>query len=40
MARFGITRERRVRSSLCRKSLAGDEPVVAWWVLLYDYRKF
>lgn len=28
VARSGLTRERRVRSSLCRNSLAGDEPVV------------
>lgn len=34
MARSGLTRERRIRRSLCRNSLAGDEPVVACWVLL------
>lgn len=26
--------ERHVHSSLCRKSLAGEDPVVAWWLLL------
>ena len=40
VARSGLTRERRVRSSLCRNSLAGGVPVVARWVLLCDKRKF
>ena len=37
--RSGLTWESRVRNSLCRNSLAGDDPVVAWGVLLYDSRK-
>ena len=40
MGRSGLTRERRVRSSLSRNSLAGDDPVVACWVLLQDKKKF
>ena len=39
LARSGRVRERQVRRSRPRKSLAGDDPVVAWGVLLYDRRN-
>ena len=39
MARSGFTRERRVRSSLCRHNIfVWDEPVVAGWVLFCNTK--
>ena len=40
MVRSGLTGKKYVYSSLCKNSLAGDDPVVACIVLLQDRRKF